>query len=433
MGARFSVPADEDEKAGAIFSDEANDERVDWRKLPNDLMIEIIKRLDVTDRMMLSGVCKSWSRLAMQKNIPVHQFPLLMLPHHINCTHIRFFDACRSLMYRYNLPKSIVRRKGWCFGSSKGWLLIATKEKYNDGPEISMLNPVSGQIIELPPIDEFEASFSSVRECVTGLELFFLSEDDCIVSAIFNNKILAICRAGDEDWTTVSEAEDGVFIYDDFCFFDGILYVLRIFYGNDEEEDDDMVLPVSLELSEFCGITIKPIDDYLFRHRLAVEVVEANGFNVFKQTAMSVYLVQCDGELFRVDRIFDIFTQDDDDDDEDDDDDDASFDYMKTTKFVIYKIKDGRISSDECKLKNDQIIFLDGGAPSLSVKYFKEGVKGNYIYFLDDHCADPSSKILPFVTHDSGICCLDDDGRITRCFPTVDFPDHMSWFTPQII
>ncbi|XP_050233481.1 uncharacterized protein LOC126681969 [Mercurialis annua] len=451
MGSSFSLLAPYDEHDELVedranhdtMDDEDNDEHElahnleandhpDWLQLPDDLIVEIVKRLDVVDRAKLSNVCKSWSRVALNKDIPVHQFPLLMLPSKIKSDHVRLFDTSRSLMYRFNLPDSVVQRGGWCFGSTKGWLLIATLEK-NYTPHISLLNPVSGQIIKLPSITAFEACtndpYSFADLLVTKMELYFLSEDDIFISAIFDDNKLAICIAGDEEWTIVSESGDHNF-YDDMCFFKGTLYVLHRCSGSDGDDDRDGVVllnsALTFQFSESSSIAIKLVS-LIGGQTLGREIIEQNGFDIITNICRTAYLVESHGELLIVDRVSDGLSYDDDV---------QSFEYAKTKQFEIFKMVNGSASKSMCKLRNDQIVFMGGRGPcvSLSAKDFNDKVKGNCIHFLDEYDVFDFFDLPPFVSRESGICCLD-DGRITRCYPTIKFPmdSRMTWLTPQLI
>ncbi|KAJ4844458.1 hypothetical protein Tsubulata_050634 [Turnera subulata] len=150
--------------------DEENKGSEDGATCINDLPLGILEKitahLDIGDRVRSSGVCKYWKSIAMGKHIKSvnPQLPWLVLPSsNSSCDQITMFDIFQSKIQNFDLPGPL--RGGWCYGSSKGWLVIA-KESVDDHNgtsveeelhdkikhQIFLFNPISRVHIELPPI-----------------------------------------------------------------------------------------------------------------------------------------------------------------------------------------------------------------------------------------------------------------------------------------
>ena len=120
-----------------------------WDELSDDMMGEILGRLNIIDRIQLGGVCKSWRSIVKQKDIhSAPSVPWLLLPHAQNCNSLSFFSMTEGIVHSIKLAKAA--QGGWCFGSSKGWLTIARGTQ--DDPQVFLLNPISGFQCHLPSL-----------------------------------------------------------------------------------------------------------------------------------------------------------------------------------------------------------------------------------------------------------------------------------------
>ncbi|KAL5980901.1 hypothetical protein ACLOJK_028821 [Asimina triloba] len=222
----------------------------DWSALPEELLNEIVEKLDANvDYLAIRATCKSW-RLATQ-NMPLHypkQLPLLMLPKDDNgSTHLTF-----SLSYDKNfqlkLPKA--DQRPWFCGSSKGWLVAM-----HEYPLITLWNPFTKAQIELPPLTtlagmlsfqesrvwrDYKAHFvkwgsvnSFCREYMRNscIHKLVLSNDppwhpDSIIMVVFGFcKQLAFCKHEDKKWNSVQAA----FYVHDVMYYNKQFYVVDTF------------------------------------------------------------------------------------------------------------------------------------------------------------------------------------------------------------
>ncbi|KAK9287359.1 hypothetical protein L1049_015776 [Liquidambar formosana] len=404
-----------------------------WHELPKDIMEIIIQRLNSTDRVRLSIVCKSWRPLVMQKDIPAApQIPWLLLPHGPDCKRLSFYSLEEGKVHNLKLPKSA--QGGWCCGSSKGWLVISKETSFKS--EIFLLNPISGarrqlpSLTTIPSFDTFVESLPDdhiVSSFINRIELSSSDTSDCVVAAIFDSdRILAFCRPEDKSWSIFEgRDEDEEFIYHDILFSNETLYVLpsrkingvftavNCTFGFEDREVDLKFLPaLRIPEPEFVG-AIEVFDDY----------------RIVQGGLLDTYLVESiNGELMVIFKIMDVLQGKDEEDEEE------AFDvqYYRAREFEVYKVDPNNgTCCMTCRLKDlgGQVLFLtNSGSVSLQARDFN-GFQGNCIYFAADRAYYNDHH--PLVSRDPGVFYLD-DGRIERSFPSVDLPIHsmMSWFTP---
>ena len=173
-------------------------------------MGEILRRLNIIDRIRLGGVCKSWRSIVKQKDIhSAPSVPWLLLPHAQNSNSISFFSMSEGIVHNIKLPKAA--HGGWCFGSSKGWLTIARGTQ--DNPQVFLLNPISGFQRHLPSLSTipYFKNFvdmawdpNHITPFIQKIELSSTDLSKCIVAAIFRSptaKLLAVCKVGDKEWS----------------------------------------------------------------------------------------------------------------------------------------------------------------------------------------------------------------------------------------
>jgi hypothetical protein len=177
-----------------------------WDEVPDDMMGEILGRLNIIDRIRLGGVCKSWRSIVKQKDIhSAPSVPWLLLPHAQNCNSLSFFSMSEGIVHSIKLAKAA--QGGWCFGSSKGWLTIARGTQ--DDPQVFLLNPISGFQRHLPSLttipyfkDFVDVAWdpNRISSFIRKIELSSTDLSICIVAASFSlPNSLAVCKVGDKE------------------------------------------------------------------------------------------------------------------------------------------------------------------------------------------------------------------------------------------
>ncbi|CAI0407758.1 unnamed protein product [Linum tenue] len=241
----------------------------DWSELTEDLLCTIGRRLiTLQDLIRARAVCPSWRRALLaeqQRRFPSTQW--LMLPHctskfmnrtaaaaMIGCKgsdNCRcFYDAAAQQFHHIEFPPGSHNR-ATCRGSAFGWLFMTGQT-----PCISLINPLTGAEIPLPPITSFPGVIAYRPEKV-GLEYLLLADDgftmaygkkyieksyickvamsaeptaaeDCTVMAIrFNDDYrLAICNPKAESWTLLS---DRGIAFQDVVFWKGQFHILDFY------------------------------------------------------------------------------------------------------------------------------------------------------------------------------------------------------------
>ncbi|KAF5207629.1 Ubiquitin-protein ligase, partial [Thalictrum thalictroides] len=131
-----------------------------WPELPSELLDVIARKLiSYVDYVRLRAVCPSW-RLNLPKKPSFTQLPLLLLPHYENNivseTHCSLFNLSDEKTYRLELPEVIAKGKQ-CWGSPHGWLVVLDEE----GPFLSLLNPLTRDQIQLPSLFFFPSTLQN--------------------------------------------------------------------------------------------------------------------------------------------------------------------------------------------------------------------------------------------------------------------------------
>ncbi|KAK9268401.1 hypothetical protein L1049_000150 [Liquidambar formosana] len=139
------------------------------------------------------------------------------------CNTINVFDTTRNKVHSINLQQT---RGRWYRSSSHGWLLTIG----GDFPhEINLLNPFTRTQIILPPARSDFQTPQRLRVITSNRP----SDPHCIFLAIHSDRgKLAICKAGDQDWTTLiitpfNILSDGIFHKGQFYLVDRRENILR--------------------------------------------------------------------------------------------------------------------------------------------------------------------------------------------------------------
>lgn len=223
----------------------------DWSHLPTDILLVISEKLiSIADYIRFRAICTVWRSILPP--IPNHlpQLPWLMLPYDPNKsegddTSTRFFyDLTDSRIHNISLPET--SRKEY-YSSSHSYITLA------DGPDISLLNPITRKTFSLPslktsPALAFRPFITSYVRCQLGIWPFWhcsreqtdpiiqktlLSSDpsrdpNCVVMALLkNNWGLALCKIGDECWTLLDEpSKNENYTVIDATYQNGLFYTI---------------------------------------------------------------------------------------------------------------------------------------------------------------------------------------------------------------
>lgn len=198
MAKRF-CSSDLSPSASASLSSSSN-----WSFLPKDLLDLIIDKLtSLPDIARLCAVCKSWNSIALDRKREIKK--LINHPWQvvINSTpkqkQLQLLNFANSEFCEFQLRYPFDEEK-ICKGSSHGWLVFE-KEFESERFQVILLNPLSGKIIDLPPIKRC-SRFSEIGKVV-------LSRDPCLGSFqvlvnfhnCFSKAGLAHLEFGDEFWS----------------------------------------------------------------------------------------------------------------------------------------------------------------------------------------------------------------------------------------
>ncbi|PIA27254.1 hypothetical protein AQUCO_08200046v1 [Aquilegia coerulea] len=215
-----------------------------WSNLPNELLDLISQNLtNYVDYVRLRAVCPTWrSNLPKKPNHLVTQLPWLLLPHYDNntiCeTHCSFFNLADNKTYRLELPE-VLGDGMICWGSPHGWLVIMKQE----GPLLSLLNPLTREEIQLPSLFFFPET--SLREDLAGVvipwdSIGYLGKSKIVKALLFGNPCesdyvvivimtggpcsLAFFQVGAVAWTLFMDTYKMCFL--DVVFFKGQFYAV---------------------------------------------------------------------------------------------------------------------------------------------------------------------------------------------------------------
>ncbi|MQL86547.1 hypothetical protein Taro_019094 [Colocasia esculenta] len=244
--------------------------RADWSRLP-EAVVDLVARRTTNngDYVRLRAVCTAWRSAtpARPSHLP-RQLPWLVLPSPDASGVLRFFSLPDGKTHSVQMPPG--SGGSHCCGSSSGWsradnLLGATPvassrsnqlgsplAEQNMPGEFFLLNPLTRERIQLPPLDTREVLQSMALEPGGGyvvrgrpgpdfscnleyirrhlVSRFVLSSDpasgDCVAMAsLCHGAIFAFCRPGrDSSWTTLTAGPFSSF--QDIVFNGGRFYAV---------------------------------------------------------------------------------------------------------------------------------------------------------------------------------------------------------------
>ena len=158
-----------------------------WSDLPTDLLMRILKLLELPEALAFAAVCTSWCSAATAADIPCYPTPWLMSWAHlveeseslgeesiyqvnnnskstVICKFRHLLDVGKA--YDVTFPKGCFVT---CCGSSHGWLVLV-----NELCNLLLYNPFTSDMIPLPPITDFsfvEAVYDDKQGNMEGYRL----------------------------------------------------------------------------------------------------------------------------------------------------------------------------------------------------------------------------------------------------------------------
>ncbi|CAN6688489.1 unnamed protein product [Malus baccata var. baccata] len=159
-----------------------------WQTPPFDIMGNVVQRLNISDRIRLCIVCKSWSSISMQRDIRSGpQFPWLVLIQQ-SSEYLDLSIPSEGKVIKLALPK---RNRGWFHSSSKG-----AKHKL---PSLIAIPSFVGFVKEDKTPRHGEADYFVQKIALSSSDI-----SECTVAAMFSSMELALCRPGEKRWTILN-------------------------------------------------------------------------------------------------------------------------------------------------------------------------------------------------------------------------------------
>ncbi|KAH0698420.1 probable F-box protein At1g65740 [Solanum tuberosum] len=342
----------------------------DWSELDRDLLVLVVKRVNlIEDYLSFGTVCKSWHSVATKDNFnsDLPRVPWLMLAEEEDD------DTCRKFFSLENgmiLKKSIPGARGKRCVESMGWLVTAPIGQN----EFTLLHPFSGVEIQLPDQILYPKPHPTNNEYfgpvtfppAIPIHKAVLSANpshtsDYILMVIQGDfSFLNLWRPGDLSWTRLS-AYNGQIL--DVVYFNGKFYSV----------DYKGCIYV-------CDVSGSEIGE---NHPIAQLNQRIDGI---------YYILESLGSLFVVVQQFVGLSYKYVSDEgippspilgEDDEEETVSNTY-RTKKFLVYKIDLDACEATPTKDLGDRAFFL-GHNSSISVQASQfPGIKPNHIYFTDN-------------------------------------------------
>ncbi|XP_021757471.1 uncharacterized protein LOC110722509 [Chenopodium quinoa] len=156
----------------------------DWGNMPKDIVTKIVEHVEFyEDYETLLKICSNWRSAGKEASLrgyananateSMHTLPWLMLRQKQSSMSHRLYSFSKRMVRLISLPAELNYKKPML--SSRGWLLVLSKTK-----QVSILNPFSGAIIELPILKLWNTNHIDFRDFDwhrTILNRFILSAD----------------------------------------------------------------------------------------------------------------------------------------------------------------------------------------------------------------------------------------------------------------
>ncbi|BFG13897.1 hypothetical protein CerSpe_001710 [Prunus speciosa] len=196
-----------------------------WSKqVPDDIMQSVLQRLSIFDYFRCRSVCRSW-RDSVDRAISSKRCrPLPQLPWLFGSRDRDFLSYCEyeQKFYKLNLPSDDAHDE--YVGSIEGWLMRVD----GTGSIITLLNPISGARVMLPPCKHELTAASFISKLVASSVPVPSPPSlpctcTCIVACLstgVEKTWLGVCRPTDKSWTRIDEGLN----FESIEFIDGKLY-----------------------------------------------------------------------------------------------------------------------------------------------------------------------------------------------------------------
>ncbi|KAK1627776.1 hypothetical protein QYE76_002091 [Lolium multiflorum] len=183
-----------------------------WSDLPTDLLLSILKRLELRESFAFASVCTSWFSAAAAAGIPLTCRPWLMSWAHlveerdaeiscssaVTCQFRHLLDVNKS--YDLDFPKGCFVA---CCGASHGWLVLA-----NELANLVLFNPITMEMVPLPPITDFtfvDAVYDD-QGSIRGYHIFYkdkLYEAKDVATWFYQKAVLSCTPSKDGNYTVM--------------------------------------------------------------------------------------------------------------------------------------------------------------------------------------------------------------------------------------
>ncbi|KAF3457362.1 hypothetical protein FNV43_RR02019 [Rhamnella rubrinervis] len=208
----------------ARCSTSSNFSTPNWAVLDPDLLGLILHKLVcISDYISFNSVCKPWNSLSSthkekqawldnKRQLPWLLRSSLNTDQNILDVKLKLYNFTGEQMSNFQIPISSNNKYSCWYGSSHGWLITAKM----DSPLI-LLNPLSGDIIHLPPLRNRKIMK------VGGVARVILSRDPCSgsfeVLAHCSYNMVAHHKYGNKFWTYSSTKISPAIFYHDITFY----------------------------------------------------------------------------------------------------------------------------------------------------------------------------------------------------------------------
>ncbi|KAK0600606.1 hypothetical protein LWI29_016601 [Acer saccharum] len=364
--------------------------------LPREILPIIFRKLTDHDMLVCAQVCVTWES-EVRSILP--QYLLLTnlsekLGHpnnQVQNSFITLFNTHIQEIRKIHLPKLFL--EGRYFSSSSfGWLLTVTHNR-NPPHQVHLLNPFSGQRIELPPSTKHQSP-QDLRVIMSA------NPSDAAANCLFlainqNARTFGICRQGQKSWTSL----DFQIAFMDVIFYKGALY------GVDIHGDLCHLIcglkPDAKRLNERSSDTARTHSKYLVEmngNLLLVERFFSKEKNLHSSSPRSTYRVTENTYQF------DVFK--------------FKFDWFKPQWIRVRSIGNYAILLG---------MFSSISLPAKQSRYFKS----NCIYFIDDSNSDAMFG-CEFPDHNTGLYDMSTK-HIERLYQSSQiWKNQLRWFRPRL-
>ncbi|CAN4077571.1 unnamed protein product [Withania somnifera] len=200
---------------------------VDWSELQHDLLVLIVKHINLIENYLNFGtVCKSWHSVITKDNFNTEE--------EINNTYRKFYSLYNGII----LKKWISRASGKRCTESMGWLITVEK----DEGEISLLYPFSGVEKTKVKFNQTPVPWTFVQKAVLSANPDHTS--DYIVTVSYDGCVQVCDVVGFEPRKSLVVAQLAPWIDGKYCILGSLSVVSQCgddlsYVKNDRDEDEE--------------------------------------------------------------------------------------------------------------------------------------------------------------------------------------------------